>query len=105
MRAGVQPGGTDPPARVSERWWHRVRRVRTEYDAKMEKQRKQRAKQKEKSERKKALASMSKEKKKSESKASERKQKVSALACLLAPPVCSGVLCCAMSCASTGPIQ
>jgi len=49
LRAGVQPGGTDPPARVSERWWHRVRRVRTEYDAKMEKQRKQRAKQKEKS--------------------------------------------------------
>jgi hypothetical protein len=55
--------------------------VRTEYNAKMEKLRKQTAKQKEKSDRKKALASMSKDKTKSANQASERKQKVTNISC------------------------
>lgn len=55
--------------------------MQSDYDARMEKRRKQMAKEKEKSERKKALSSMSKEKKKSSEKTSERKQKVGLLMC------------------------
>jgi hypothetical protein len=52
-------------------------RIRTAYDIKMEKIRKQKSKEKEKNDRKKARSSMSKEKKNNSEKASERKQKVS----------------------------
>jgi hypothetical protein len=51
-------------------------RIKTAYEIKMEKIRKQKSKEKEKNDRKKALSSMSKEKKNNSEKASERKQKV-----------------------------